>query len=102
MLSLADSMPQEFGYQTLQGYVNRRIAYNKATASAPGRSVPCSQTPPEFPINNQSSARYTINNFIRTNGLKLQVLAYGMISRYQSAFAVMTKNVIQIDADRHK
>ncbi|KAF9542588.1 hypothetical protein EC957_001795 [Mortierella hygrophila] len=79
---LRDSMPQQFGYRALQGYVNRRIAYNKAAASARDRGVPYSQVPPEFPINNQSSSRYAINNFIRTDGLQLQVLAYDTRSRY--------------------
>lgn len=88
MGSLADSMPQQFGYRALQGYINRQIAYNKAAASARDRGVPCSQVPPEFPINNQSSSRYATNNFIRTDGLQLQVLAYDTRSRYQPAFAI--------------
>jgi hypothetical protein len=88
MAALADSMPNQFGYQALQGYVNRQIAYTKAAASARNRGVPCLQVPPEFPINNQSSSRYAINNFIRTDGVELQVLAYDTRSRYQHAFTV--------------
>ncbi|KAG0248407.1 hypothetical protein BGZ95_008066 [Linnemannia exigua] len=75
MGSLAGVMLPQFGYQALQGYVNRLIAYSKAAASARDRVVPYSQVPPEFPINNQASSRYAINSFIRTDGLQLQVLA---------------------------
>ncbi|KAG0284381.1 hypothetical protein BGZ96_011233 [Linnemannia gamsii] len=86
MGSIADSMP-EFGYPALQGYVNRRIAFNKAAASARDRGIPCSQAPPVFPMNSHSSSRYVINNFIRTDGMELQVLAYDTRHRYQHASA---------------
>lgn len=88
MGSLADSMPQQFGYRALQGFVNQQIAYNRAAAIARDRGVPCLQVPPVFPINNQPSSRYAVNNFIRTNGLELQVLAYDTRSRYQPSFAI--------------
>ncbi|KAF8937223.1 hypothetical protein BGZ47_009128 [Haplosporangium gracile] len=42
----------------------------------------------DFPINSKSSSRYAINNYILTNGLQLQVLAYDSIFRYQSGNAI--------------
>jgi hypothetical protein len=88
MMDLAITSPETFSYRHLQAYVNNRIAFLRDISECRAKNLPLPTNGPPLPTNNDPSRRYVVNNYIKTNGLELQILGYDTTAAYESKQAV--------------
>ncbi|KAG0375457.1 hypothetical protein BGX24_009060 [Mortierella sp. AD032] len=84
MATLAMTRPESHSYRPLQEYVNSRIAFLRDISDCRAKNRPLPTNGPSLPINDDPSSRYVVNNYVRTNGLELQILGYDTTAVYQS------------------